>query len=79
MNCRQIARFFCVYMIAKNEGFNIGHIDVSCEHCLSRFLASFRGKVIYKKRFRSLPDWKVISPILKKTGEKYLKNKGVFV
>ena len=46
-SCKVVMRFICVYIIADviqgERGFHIGYTDVSCNHCLDRFLASFGG------------------------------------
>lgn len=74
--CKVIPKFWCVYLIASSvdgvPGFHVGNTCVSCEHCLSNFLASFDGEIIYKKRFLSLPPWDYISPKLEKAGNDWL-------
>lgn len=72
MGCKVIGRFFCVYVIAKERGFHIGNVEVSCEHCLSKVLSGFGGTVIYKKRFKHLPPFEKISPALEKVGKEWM-------
>ena len=68
MGCKEIGRFICVYVLAKERGFHIGNVDVSCEHCLDAFLAKLGGTIIYKKRFKTLPLWDKIAPTLEQAG-----------
>lgn len=73
MGCKEIGRFICAYMIAKDRGFHIGHVDVSCEHCLDGFLSDFGGVVIYKKRFKTVPAWPRMSPIFERIGKDWIE------
>ena len=70
--CKVVMRFICVYIIADeiqgNKGFHVGYTDVSCNHCLDKFLASFGGEVIYQKRYRFLPPWDHIKKKLEQIG-----------
>lgn len=79
MACREVEKFWCVYLVADVRngvpGFNIGNVCVSCEQCLSNFLSSLGGTVIYKKRFKYLPPWEWIAPKLKKAGDDWINHK----
>ena len=75
--CKVLDRFWCVYVVVSmrngNPGFNIGNVCVSCEHCLSSFLASLGGKVIYKKRFHSLPSWSYTEIAIKRACQNWIE------
>lgn len=75
--CKVVEKFWCIYAVVNmkngNPGFNIGNVCVSCEHCLSNFLSSLGGEVVYKKRFRFLPSWSYVEIAIKRACQKWIE------